>query len=521
MSNQFISRRTMLKSTSLAGLSLLGANAARVVSAKEDHEKPLNIGGRRELFVDDALIASLQGATQRLHRPRPREVVITHDVPWEGTSSGYHSVFQDGDRYRMYYRGFHLDVSSGKIKTTHPQFTCYAESSDGLKWERPELGIVEFQGSKKNNIILTGAATHNFSPCKDTRKDCPADSQYKGLGGGASTGGLLAYHSADGVHWSKMQEEPVITKGAFDSQNLAFWDETLGKYRAYYRIFSKGVTTKEVWKPAGVRAIRTAVSDDFIHWEQEADLTYFDSPAEQLYTNQVAPYIRAPHILIGMPTRYVDRGWSAAAKALPDLKNRELRAGINQRYGTAITEGVLMASRDGVQFKRWNEAFMRPGVSRPGSWQYGQQYIANHVVQTKSDLPGAPDELSLYSTEGYWHGTGGKLRRYTLRLDGFVSITAPRSGGVLQTKPLIFQGGKLSLNMATSAAGSIQVEIQDLAGKPIAGFTKDDCPEHFGDTVDYTMTWKHSDGDVSSLTGKPVRLAFHLNDADLYSFQFK
>ena len=69
-----------------------------------------------------------------------------------------------------------------------------------------------------------------------------------------------------------------------------------------------------------------------------------------------------------------------------------------------------------------NEAFLRPGIERPGSWQYGAQYIGWHVVETKSALPGAPNELSLYATESYWHGTGSALRRYTLRLDGFVSI---------------------------------------------------------------------------------------------------
>ena len=164
-----------------------------------------------------------------------------------------------------------------------------------------------------------------------------------------------------------------------------------------------------------------------------------------------------------------------------------------------------MASRDGVTFKRWNEAFLPPGIEREGTWNYGQQYIAWQVVQTKSDLEGAPDELSLYAGENYWTGTSSALRRYTLRLDGFVSVQAPMSGGELVTKPVRFKGKKLAMNFSSSAAGGLRVEIQDADGKAVPGFALDDCPPIFGDSIERTVTWKNG-GDVSSLVGKPVRL---------------
>jgi hypothetical protein len=473
------------------------------------------------LFVDDFLIDKLSGGAElRLHHPTPREIAIVHDAPWEGSGSGYHTVFKDGDLYRLYHRGSHLEVTPGKLGTgDHPPFYCYAESNDGIHWTKPELDIIEFRGSKQNNIILKGLGTHNFAPFKDTNPNCAPEARYKALAGIMSEGGLFAFQSADAIHWSLMSDKPVVTKGAFDSQNLAFWDATIGKYRCYFRIFSKGVTTQAEWKPAGVRAIRTGTSSDFLNWGDEADLTYVDSPAEQLYTNQIAPYYRAPHILIGMPTRYVERGWSDSMRALPDRENRELRASAHERYGTALTEGLLMASRDGIQFKRWNEAFLRPGIGRPGSWQYGHQYIAWNVVETASALPGAPSELSLYATEDYWHGKGGKLRRYTLRMDGFVSINAPMKGGELLSRPLKFTGSKLTVNFATSAAGSVRIEIQDTNGEPIEGFSLADCPEQFGDSLNHVVTWQN-EPDLSSLSGKPVRLRFVLKDADLYSLQF-
>jgi hypothetical protein len=125
------------------------------------------------------------------------------------------------------------------------------------------------------------------------------------------------------------------------------------------------VTDEKNWKPSGLRAIRTATSKDFLHWENQQDLSYIDSPGEALYTNQVKPYHRAPHVLIGFPTRYVERGWSESMRRLPEREHREWRSKASDRYGMAITEGLFMASRDGVKFKRWNEAFLPPGIERP------------------------------------------------------------------------------------------------------------------------------------------------------------
>ncbi|MFP8872144.1 MAG: hypothetical protein VCB43_12475 [Myxococcota bacterium] len=206
-------------------------------------------------------------------------------------------------------------------------------------------------------------------------------------------------------------------------------------------------------------------------------------------------------------------------RALPQLKHREQRAKANLRYGTALTEGLLMASRNGVHFERWNEAFLRPGPQRTDTWNYGQNYIAWHVVETKSSLSGAPNELSLYASEGAWTGKSNAMRRYTLRLDGFVSVNAGWKGGELVTKPLRFQGNHLDLNFATSAAGSLRVEIQDANGKPLPGYKLEDCPLLFGDDIDRTVEWKNG-SDVSKLAGKTVRLRFVLKDADLYALKF-
>jgi hypothetical protein len=219
--------------------------------------------------------------------------------------------------------------------------------------------------------------------------------------------------------------------------------------------------------------------------------------------------------------RYTDRGWSDSMRALPGLTHREWRAGITERLGTALSDALFMASRDGVTFKRWDEALLRPGIERDGTWTYGQLCVAWQVVETKSSLEGAPNELSIYADEQYWSGASGStVRRYTLRLDGFVSVQAPMSGGELVTKPVRFTGRQLRLNFSTSAAGSVRVELQDEAGRPLPGFSLEDCPPLFGDSVERPVSWR-SGTDVGALAGQAVRLRIVLQDADVYAYQFK
>jgi len=487
---------------SLVIISILhGFSIARAVD-------PIGIHSRRELFVDDYLIDRMEGVELRMHKPTPRGVVIVHDESWEGNSCGYHTIFRDGDLYRMYYKAA-AQVLQGE-PAPHRLLGCYAESSDGIHWKKPNLGLFEFHGSKDNNIVWDGPGSHDFTPFLDPNPDCSPDAKYKAVANaGGVGGGLLAFKSIDGIHWSRLVNKPVITKGAFDTQNLAFWDSCQGEYRAYIRDFRDGR-----------RDIRTATSSDFIHWTDPQWLEFPGAPREQLYTNQISPYYRAPHIYLGFPTRYIDRGWSMSMRALPGLEHRKLRSRVSPREGTALTDGLFMTSRDGRSFHRWSEAFLRPGLRPRDNWVYGDNYQNWGLVETNSAIDGAPNDLSLYATESYWTGHGSQLRRFTIRIDGFVSVHAAGNAGRFDTRPLIFEGNKLTLNFSTSAAGSIRVEIQDVVGEPLKGFAVDDCDELFGDTLEGAVTWKGS-SDLSQLADKPVRLRFVLRDADLYSMQFQ
>ncbi len=486
---------------------------------------PIDIGTRLELFVDDFLVDRMDRAELKLHRPVPREVVLETDRPWEGNMCIYVTVLRDGPVRRMYYHTSQVDHRRSDDGTAHAEFSSgsvvCAESLDGVHWRRPEYGLFEVNGNTRNNIVWVGEGdalkgTHGFAPFIDANPECQPDERYKAVGSDVVEAmeerGLWGMVSPDGTQWRLLREEPIMRGLPFDSQNLVFYDTVRREYRAYVRDFTgEGFT--------GCRGIKTATSSDFLNWTEPEWLDYPDVPEQQLYTNQIQPYPRAPHIFVGFPTRYNERPWSPAVEAMTEPGHRRLRADVEERHGSAVTDGLFMSSRDGRTFRRWSEAFLRPGPRAEGSWTYGDMYQAWGLLGTESDQAGAPSELSLYATEGYWRGDSTTFRRYTIRTDGFVSVNAPFSGGEVVTKPLTFTGSRLTLNMSTSAAGSIRVEIQDAGGSPLEGFSFADCHDVIGDELERAVSWRGG-SDVSHLAGKPVRLRFVLSDADLYAMRF-
>ena len=447
-----------------------------VPSAEPGGKAMTEIGSRLELFVDEFMVDSLTGeARRKLHHPQPREVVLTFDQPWEGPFCGYFTVITDEGKFRMYYRGW-PDLEKG-------DYTCLAESEDGINFTRPNVGIFEFEGSTENSIVWAGPGCHNFTPFKDTNPDCKPEERYKALASAGPGASLVPFVSADGASWQMLQEEPVITKGAFDSQNLAFWDSVRGQYVEFHRGFKDGV-----------RDIMTSTSPDFINWTEPQWLDYGDAPPEHLYTNATVPYFRAPHIFLAFPCRFV-----------PSRKK------VPEHAGPGVNDGVLMSSRDGLHFERWLEAFLRPGLD-PYRWTDRNNYIAWGLAQTSEE------EISLYWTEHYRYPTY-RLRRGTIRTDGFVSVQASRAGGEMLTRPFTFAGSRLILNYSTSAVGTVRFELCDEAGEPYEGFSLGESEVLFGDEIAHEASWGE-DADVGSLAGQPVRLRVRLKDADVYSFQF-
>ena len=176
-----------------------------------------------------------------------------------------------------------------------------------------------------------------------------------------------------------------------------------------------------------------------------------------------------------------------------------------------------MTSRDGSTFDLWGEAFIRPGPVVKGRWHYGANGTALGMLETPDE--GGATELSLFVDEGGWDHPS-RLRRYTLRVDGFASLRAGAAGGEVLTRPLIFDGDRLVLNVSTSALGWLRVEVQDREGRSIDGFAEDDCVEVFGDDIEHEVRWQDAPN-LRRLAGTPVRLRITMRDADLYSLRFR
>jgi hypothetical protein len=537
------SRRDTLRfglGAALAGVSgtpvlTLGDETPKLPPAPKSVDVPIAIGSRRELFVDEYLIQSMNGVRRELHSPEHKGPVMIFNRPAEGAGTINVTVIADGipdgaPFYRMYYRGNPAKGQSPDLGAI--EVTCYAESRDGIHWIRPKLTLfsgeyVSKDGLKAtipspNNIVWIGQgmqvhSNHNFTPFKDTNPACKPEARYKAIGRWLNTpdpsppapddtgylwppgAGLVALQSGDGIHWSMMQDERIIKKTETDSHNVAFWDSVRGQYVCYARVWSKD--------GAHWRSIERLTSKDFLNWSDPPEWLEYSGvpggvPQEHLYTCCILPYFRAPHINLGFIMRLVGgRMWN------PEHPEHE------------ISDAVFMSSRDGLHFDRtFMEGWIRPGIDpKRESWVHCNTAPAWGLLET------APGELSVYWTDHYGQSKPysiPQLQRGTLRTDGFVSVQAKYDGGDFTTKPLTFEGRELVMNFSTSAAGSVRVEIQDQAGNAIPGFALADCPEFYGDAIEEVVKWKGG-SDVSALAGQSVRLHFVMKDADLYSIRFR
>ncbi len=475
-------KQTMIFLASLAMGWLSFASEAALHAQEPSAGEAVHIGSNRELFVDQYLIGSLDGTAQKLWPPRDEGPILFLDSPWEGELSTYMTVLHVGSKYQLYYRG------KGS--------TCYAESEDGIHWTKPNLGLASW-GENHNTNLLFGPEpelSHNFAPFYDTNPNCPPDQRYKALAG---LGGLVAYVSPDGVHWKKLREEPIIRHPNYklDSQNVAFWSESEGKYLCYLRGWD------------GYRTVIRIESDDFLHWGPEGGvfMTYGDTPREHIYINQTTPYFRAPQIYIAAAARFMEGKRVVTpeeAKACSVVPGED----------SSCSDSVVMTTRGGGVYDRtFMEGLIRPGFD-PGDWIARTNYPVRGIVQT------GPDEMSLY-VERFYNQPRARVHRYSWKLDRIASINAPYAGGEFRTRPLIFSGEDLFINANTSAPGTIQIEVLDKNGQPIPGYELDKSPVLTGNWIEKKVRWAE-DKSAAPLAGQEVMLRFVMKDADLYALRF-
>ena len=482
-------------------------------------EPPIQLQSRRELFVDHHLIERLDGASLKLHEPRPAGTVLQIEKPWEGQHNFGLGVFHHKGEYRLYYRSM-----PGENFGKH--YAGVVTSKDGIDWSRPSLGLVEVDGTRENNIVALEGEDGALRPAGegldfwlDTNPAAPESERFKLVsyetnGGKHDPGpasGENALHtavfwvSADGFRFRKRDPQPKFSsrlKNSFDAFSSYFWSEAEQQYVCYFRWYDR------------VRTIARATSKDLLTWSDPVPMTYGDTPRENLYENMTSPYFRAPHIYVSLATRFMEGRRVLTEDQYKQLAVSDFYKERAKVFNGHPADGVLMTTRAGsTTYERtFMESFVRPGIGYE-NWVQRGNYPIQGVIQT------GPAELSFFVMRHYtqpsWH-----VERMTLRLDGFSSLHAPHSGGEMVTKPVSFEGGNLVVNYSTSVAGDVRVEIQDEYGKPLPGFTLAEAEQLIGDEIARVVTWR-GQSNVGELAGTPVRLRFVMRDADVYSMQFE
>lgn len=443
--------------------------------------------GSPQIFVDLDGIEPLENVRQLFHaaEKHPGNPVLAGEKPWEAQaySPTASVIYDDGENiFKCWYMGILGDVA-GPTNSYGKHVLCYATSKDGIHWDRPNLGLHDYDGSKKNNIVIPethhDGADHWESVLKDPFDPDP-QRRYKAFGWTSyptsAEGGLQTMTSPDGLNWT--HSSGVVVPGG-DAQALMI-DAPRKRYVLFVR--------------SGPRA--TYESTDFIHWSAPTESLDWNYPGG-VYNHIGFVYGDA---YLGLVSWY-------------------------QTHNHHLMDVRLMSSQDGLRYHLPGpDPLSRPpliGMGEVGQWD-----------RMQVRLTGAPpirvkDKLYLYyrgfsishdkdrpPDDNYYAGAIGLA---TLRLDGFASLGAGFDGGRVTTKPITFAGKTLTINANAKHHAHVFVEALDESGSPIPGYTKEDCVPLTEDAVAHVVQWRQH-RDLGALAERPVRLRFYLNNAQLYSF---
>jgi hypothetical protein len=463
--------------------------------------EPYGLGGDTFLFLDEFLLNSMVNAELTVNPPRFDALVLIADKPWEkGGITSYGNVFHDpmAKEYRLYYVPVSWDVEPGFC-------LCLATSQDGVNWEKPNLGAVEWRGSTDNNIVLW--AQREGTVILDP--NAAPEHRYALISSHPELKTRL-FTSPDGIHFT-MHEAPVSDIHS-DSQISSFWDKDAKVYFHYPRVGHNGRAT-------GVVVTKTMAAP----WPEGIPAVLSRDPRDprgmDLYTNACQKYEPVRHAYVGFPTPYYH--WNEPPERAY-LNAPTLAIGGKNNDGTIDSQ--LATSRDGKTWTRHRPpyipmgnydglevkvAMMIPGILYEGDrlYQYFMGYTFTHG-----------DTQVRYGEGG--RGLGGVFR-VEQRVDGFISLDFDYEGGTVVTEPFVFDGGRLSVNINTSASGEGRIAILDADGKELDGYGLADARFINGNYTDKTVEWRDGTTDVSALAGKPVRLRFECRGTKLYSFTFK
>ncbi len=461
-------------------------------------QSPLEIGSRKQLFIDKRFIAASKGVELRMN-PAQKLGLILDEGGQPSSESGHTSrVIEDQGRIRLY-------VGAGDL--------CILESEDGLRFKRVDVRI------GRGELPTIFLDKHDPDPARRYKlfwlqTQNPFDSK---------TDGIFAGHSPDGSQFTTVGR---VLPFLIDNPTVVDWDERIGKYVIFTRTFSydsenqRRITRLETddplkpwpYLPGNPKQERLSVANAPVVLEADKE----DDPHSDIYYNAATIYPWAQDVYLMFTAQF---------RHFSPERNPALRPPNGHWEDFGLLEIQLASSRDGIQWQRlsrepyfptgladeWDRwyAVMAPGIVRRGNYLY--QYY-NSSGRTHDGAILRPE----YDKSAARMGGIGVVRQ---RLDGFISADADHRGGWLETPPLIFKGSQLRLNIDTGAMGTAFVELRDADGKPIPGFTLSDCEEIGGNFIDQRVYWKGKT-DVAPLAGRPIRIYFKLVRAKLYGFQF-
>ena len=493
-------------------------------------DRKMHIGSRKQLFIDERFIESQTDISLCMNPPvQHPDPVLVPDRPWEDMGIGaYNTVWREADgRFRIWYDALMI---SG-LPQEGARRLGYAESEDGLNWEKPELGLLSFRGSKANNLVAPQLERQSMQgACVFRDERAAAAERYKlwskfqptddeRAAGVAS--GLWAMHSEDGIHWQVYPDQPNPPATMCDTQNMFFWDDRLELYVGYTRVreTQRLDEAAEAGDRGRYRCVGRITSPDFRNW---SDLEIaFEADAEDLaipvpfqrddprpnidfYTSCAMKYYEAQDVYLMFPSAYYHWG---------------------DNDFPATMDVQMLTSRDGIDWQRAGDrkAFLQQGFdgSATSAMLFANPWLipVDHelwfyyvgTARHHGKLGADEDERAVSRKSGIF--------RASLRKDGFISADAGYGGGEFTTPALQFEGGQLELNCDGGAGGWLKVEIQDAEGRVVAGYGLDEADAVLGNGIDKTVTWKGK-SDVGQLAGEEVHLRLVMRDMKLYSFQF-
>ena len=471
------------------------------------------------LLLDDEPLLESQNLRRKVNQAVKRaEPVLRLDAPWEtdGDKLNYVSVIYDEEEqiFKMWYT---LGRWQGET-TDGPRGVAYATSKDGLRWEKPILGLVEANGSTENNMVISFKHNFVYSIIKD-RSDIPAR-RYKMTFSTFGEEGLWAKHysslnlaySHDGLRWERPRHVNPVLRGISDDNHTLFYDEDRRKYV---------LVTRRV--PNVPRDISQYESYDLVNWEDKGRVLVagdeLDPP--ELYNLYDMPVFRYEGFFLGMITPYYVHPFAPTYAAYHKPKDYP-KGKVGQ------LEISLAYSRDGQTWHRPDDRSPVVPIGKVGAQDGGMVIPAENPLVRDGETWIYYSASRLNHTWWDWlsYDRSQGMRNVAVLMlarmpeDHWVSLDAGTEEGWLMTKPW---GPPYQIFVnADAEGGSIEAELISPYGDPIAGFTREESIPLREDETRQQLRWKsgRSPYDLSVEHFGGICLKLYLKQAKLYSYTF-